>query len=723
MVILFSLYYDQKYLLGECSMFFQTKKKKWYSVIIIYILLFFPLFANVQSLAEGPNDPAPEIQARGQVNGKSVLFDNTHGQTAGAADWVIDGAFSDFANAIADHGYDVKELRTSSPITYADLSTYDVFVIPEANIPYKVSEQNAMIQYVQEGGSIFFISDHYNADRNKNRWDSSEIFNGYRRGAWENPTKGMSTEEANSTAMENVLNSDWLAEHFGIRFRYNAIGDVTANQIVIPEQSFGITEGVQNVAMHAGSTLAILDPTKAKGIVYLPQTNAAWNYAVDQGVYNNGGLEEGPYAAISKLGLGKAAFIGDSSPVEDSTPKYVREENGQTKTTYDGFLEQDDATLLINIINWLSIQEDYSSFATVAGLELDQPTALLNMEIPQNSTEPEFEPWSQPDAGYNWWDASSFAQGSYGHSTDSIPTDPSIEDGIYFSEYIEGSSYNKALEIYNGSDQDINLSSYKIELSNVSTNISLSGTLQKGDVFVISHSSANQTLLNISDMTTSNLSFNGDDSITLKQNNEIVDVIGVSGTQFAKDTTLIRNEDITSGTTIYNSNEWTPHPNNTFDYIGTHTSVGGGTNTESLFFSEYIEGSSFNKSLEIYNGTGQDIDLSSGYSIQLSNTSTSINLSGILQNEQVFIISHSSADQTLLNVSDMTTSNLSFNGDDSITLKQNNEIIDVIGFMGTQFAKDITLVRNADIISGTTSYNSNEWSSHPNNTFDYIGFH
>ena len=59
-----------------------------------------------------------------------------------------------------------------------------------------------MLQYVKNGGSIFFIADHYNADRNKNRWDSSEVFNGYRRGAWDNPAKGMSNEEANSQAMQ-----------------------------------------------------------------------------------------------------------------------------------------------------------------------------------------------------------------------------------------------------------------------------------------------------------------------------------------------------------------------------------------------------------------------------------------------------------------------------------------------------------------------------------------
>ncbi len=372
----------------------------------------------VPASAEAANDPAPFIAAKvvNQNAGKKVLFDNTHGQTAGAADWVIDGGFSDFGNGIAGQGYDVKELRKTTPITYADLADYDVFVVSEPNIPFKTSEQAAMLQYVQQGGSIFFVGDHYNADRNKNRWDGSESINGYRRGAWEDPAKGMSAEEKNSAAMQGVESSDWLGENFGVRFRYNALGDITANNIVAANQAFGITEGVNGVAMHAGSTLAIMDPTKAKGIVYLPKTNAAWGNAVDQGVYNGGGIEEGPYVAVSKVGLGKAAFIGDSSPVEDVTPKYLREETGSKKTTYDGFKEVDDAKLLLNTVNWLANQESYTSLSQVDGLTLDQPTPLLPFEAPAASTEPQAEPWSAPAAGYKWWDPTTFKPGSYGSS-------------------------------------------------------------------------------------------------------------------------------------------------------------------------------------------------------------------------------------------------------------------------------------------------------------------
>jgi DNA/RNA endonuclease YhcR with UshA esterase domain len=368
--------------------------------------------------AEGPTDPAPQIAAKvvNENAGKKVLFDNTHGQTAGAADWVIDGGFSDFANGLANAGFAVKELRKATTITYDDLKDYDAFVIGEANVPYKTTEQAAMLQYVQNGGSIFFIADHYNADRNKNRWDGSEVMNGYRRGAWADPAKGMNTEERNSAAMQGVASSDWLGSNFGIRFRYNALGDITANNIVPSDQAFGITNGVSTVAMHAGSTLAIMDPNKAKGIVYLPQTNAAWPNAVDQGVYNGGGVAEGPFVAVSKVGLGKAAFIGDSSPVEDATPKYVREEGGKSKTTYDGFKEQNDATLLVNTVNWLAKKESYTSLDQVRGLQLDKPTAQLPTEDPASSTEPQAEPWAAPAAGYKWYDPTTFAPGSYGYA-------------------------------------------------------------------------------------------------------------------------------------------------------------------------------------------------------------------------------------------------------------------------------------------------------------------
>lgn len=352
---------------------------------------------------------------------QSVIFDNSHGQTAGAADWVIDGGFSDYADSFKSQGYSVTSLDGESNISATTLKQHNILVIPEANIPFKTKEQQAIVKFVKDGGNVLFISDHYNADRNLNRIDSSEAMNGYRRGAYKDMSQDMNDGEKRSNAMSGVSSSDWLSKHFGVRFRYNALGDLNTSNMVSSQDSFGITNGVKSVSMHAGSTLAITNPKKAKGIIYTPDNlteQNKWSHAVDQGVYNGGGKNEGAYVAISKVGKGKAAFIGDSSLVEDISPKYLREDTGKSKKTYDGFKEEDNAVLLKNLTTWFS-KKDNAPNLKATGVKLDQSTKLHTFELPENSTETQKEPWSQPPSGYKWYDRSTFKPGSYGSTQSS----------------------------------------------------------------------------------------------------------------------------------------------------------------------------------------------------------------------------------------------------------------------------------------------------------------
>ncbi|MFC6117918.1 hypothetical protein ACFPVV_04700 [Macrococcoides bohemicum] len=131
-----------------------------------------------------------------------ILFDASHGVTAGEADWVIDGGFSTFNDDINKLGFTTASTDYQAEITLKLLKQYKAFIMPEPNIPLKASEQQAIKHYVNSGGSIMMIADHYNADRNLNRFDASEIFNGYRRGAFRNITKGMSQDEINSDRMQ-----------------------------------------------------------------------------------------------------------------------------------------------------------------------------------------------------------------------------------------------------------------------------------------------------------------------------------------------------------------------------------------------------------------------------------------------------------------------------------------------------------------------------------------
>lgn len=345
-----------------------------------------------------------------------ILFDASHGVTAGEADWVIDGGFSTFNDDINKLGFTTASTDYQAEITLKLLKQYKAFIMPEPNIPLKASEQQAIKDYVNSGGSIMMIADHYNADRNLNRFDASEIFNGYRRGALHNITKGMSQDEINSDRMQGVTSSDYLSETFGVRFRYNALDDLVLSA-KDEDNAFGLLDNVEKVNMHAGSTIMITNPEIAKGIIYPEKLSKhdKWSHAVDQGVYTNGFKDEGAFIAISKLGKGKAVFIGDSSIVEDNTPKYVREDNGQEKQTYDGIREMDHQNLMENLVKWMMKQEDYSSLN--GKFPLDKPTKVLNFEVPEQSKEPKREPWGTPGHNYKWYDPSTFEPGSFGKDT------------------------------------------------------------------------------------------------------------------------------------------------------------------------------------------------------------------------------------------------------------------------------------------------------------------
>ncbi|MGO1988315.1 DNA-binding protein [Mammaliicoccus vitulinus] len=413
--------------------------------------------SNNASEKEGKDGKVVLSPNSDEIKGK-VLFDSSHGQTAGSADWVVNGGFSDFAEALTKENYEVTDLGFHQLLEYDTMKKYDLVVIPEANNPLKASEQQAIEKYVKSGGSTLMISDHYNADRNFNRWDSSEVMNGYRRGAYENPTKGMTSEESNSEKMQDVESRDFLNDVFGLRFRYNALGNIKVDDLADDKDSFGITQGVNAVSMHAGSTVTITDPNKAKGIAFVPKLSKddVWNHAVDQGIYNGGGKSEGPYIAISKVDEGKGAFIGDSSMVEDKSPKYKREDNGETKKTYDGFKEEDNQKMIMQIVEWLNKKESDKDFSSM-GIQLDEQTPLLNFEEPKNSSEVEKEPWGTPKQGYKWYDASTYASGSYG-ATD---TETSNESETQLSKDNEGSEGSTG----SGSNKQSNQSEFDMPTS------------------------------------------------------------------------------------------------------------------------------------------------------------------------------------------------------------------------------------------------------------------
>ncbi|MGE7600200.1 endonuclease [Lysinibacillus fusiformis] len=159
------------------------------------------------------------------------------------------------------------------------------------------------------------------------------------------------------------------------------------------------------------------------------------------------------------------------------------------------------------------------------------------------------------------------------------------------------------------------------------------------------------------------------------------------------------------------------------------------TFAKDLIISEYIEGSSFNKAIEIYNGTGSPVDLSN-YTLELHTNGAvaadkTMSLSGVLDNGATYVVYHKDADAAIKAKGSLENSIvINFNGNDPIVLKKSSEIIDSIGQVGSSadFAKDVTLVRKSSVLFGDTNisdtFNSaSEWTTFPNNDFSNLGQH
>lgn len=164
---------------------------------------------------------------------------------------------------------------------------------------------------------------------------------------------------------------------------------------------------------------------------------------------------------------------------------------------------------------------------------------------------------------------------------------------LFFSEYIEGSSNNKGLEIFNPSKSTVDLTGYVVALfSNGNTSpsysLALKGKLASGATYNIVNSSANATIKALADTTHSVTFYNGDDAVVLGKFNgmafDTLDVIGIVGqdpgsnwkvgTGATSEYTLVRSETVKAGTPRWkvSATQWDVYAQDEFSYFGSHTS-------------------------------------------------------------------------------------------------------------------------------------------------------
>ena len=184
-----------------------------------------------------------------------------------------------------------------------------------------------------------------------------------------------------------------------------------------------------------------------------------------------------------------------------------------------------------------------------------------------------------------------------------------MSQNLFFSEYAEGSSNNKYLEIYNGGSETINLNNYQlINCRNGCDSwehfhpFNEDTALNAADVWVFCAVDANDVIRAECNQTIANNSiFNGDDVWAIQEINTstILDKIGeigddpgsgwnVAGTSNAtKDHTLVRKESVLSGNidwaasagTNTNNSEWIVLEKDDFTNLGSHTCNACGEST------------------------------------------------------------------------------------------------------------------------------------------------
>lgn len=215
------------------------------------------------------------------------------------------------------------------------------------------------------------------------------------------------------------------------------------------------------------------------------------------------------------------------------------------------------------------------------------PSATCNNGVREGA-----EPCDGDDLGALSCQALGYTSGLLSCTTACIPDVSNCAGGaatLIFSEYVEGSSNNKAVELYNASEQPVDLSACRVNryingaTSPITANLA-GGMLAPGDTWVVCHSSAGSGLAPLCDeLNSTATNFNGNDALTLECSGVVLDSVGRVGedpgsawgtapTQTV-DATLRRLPGITRGDTLATdafepAQQWTGLPINTFNGLG-----------------------------------------------------------------------------------------------------------------------------------------------------------
>lgn len=180
---------------------------------------------------------------------------------------------------------------------------------------------------------------------------------------------------------------------------------------------------------------------------------------------------------------------------------------------------------------------------------------------------------------------------------------PQLQAELLISEYVEGSSNNKAIELANLGSTAVDLSQYKLQMffngnTTAATTINLTGTLAPGAVYVIANSNSVAALKDKAQLLNSSSWYNGDDALVLSKGDQVIDSFGQvgvdpgsawnSGGVSTVDKSLRRKASVTTGdittTDVFDpSLQYEQFAQDDFSDIGSYNGTGPGTPEDPVY--------------------------------------------------------------------------------------------------------------------------------------------
>ena len=246
---------------------------------------------------------------------------------------------------------------------------------------------------------------------------------------------------------------------------------------------------------------------------------------------------------------------------------------------YDGYQAGDsfpaDEVLIVNV------SYDGYFLPEITGLTKAEATELLEYEFIENYTFEYITDDTMPEdevAGYAIYEAGDPAYEDETiviHVYKNTFTDNAYS--LFFSKYLEGDNSDNALEIYNPTDETVDLSEYHVAIFlngsyEASIIVSLDGMLTPQETYLLVSSSTSSALKEKADKTSNRLSFDGNDTIQLRYSNDTyIDTIYDLGNKLfiMENELFIRDENTVKGNRTYVYNEWVAFIPSYFEPFGT----------------------------------------------------------------------------------------------------------------------------------------------------------